>query len=217
MNQIIFTPFNKNENQNLNYEFVNKNNININKNFFKIQLFLSSFTILIMIFTFAFYIFSLEEKEQISNNLIDNYNISKLYANYNANSNKNYYEILGIIEIPKIKVYYPIFSSFNDDLLKIAPCKIYGNLPENYGNLCIAGHNYANSSFFSNINLLNNEDEIYIYDNLNKKYVYIVFDLYEVDASDVSPIYNYSNDIKQLTLITCNNLNSKRIILKAKQ
>ncbi|MCI8621812.1 MAG: sortase [Clostridia bacterium] len=34
-----------------------------------------------------------------------------------------------------------------------------------YGNLCIAGHNYKNDTFFSNISKLNYGDIIEIHDN----------------------------------------------------
>lgn len=123
----------------------------------------------------------------------------------------------GIIEIPKINLYYPIFSYLTEDLLKIAPCKFYGNTPNVNGNICIAGHNYDNSLFFSKISTLSPNDEIYIFDNYGKQYVYLVSHIYEVADSDLSPIFNYEENEKILTLITCNNFNSNRIILKAKQ
>lgn len=49
------------------------------------------------------------------------------------------------------------------------------------------------------------------------KYIYYVYDIYEVKPTNLSPIFNYEKDQKELTLVTCNNLNSSRIILKAKQ
>ena len=101
--------------------------------------------------------------------------------------------------------------------MKIAPCKFYGGNPDENGNLCIAGHNYDNSLFFSNIASLSADDDIFIYDNFGNKYIYKVYDIYEVTPSDLSPIYDYDENLKQLTLITCNNLNSKRIIVRAKQ
>ena len=85
------------------------------------------------------------------------------------------------------------------------------------GNLCIAAHNYDNNLFFSNINKLSNGDEIYFYDRDNTSYTYIVFTCYEVKNNDLSPIFNYSKNEKLLTLITCNNNNGNRIIVKAKE
>lgn len=189
-----------------------------NRRFFKLQFFISSFIFSILIISFVFYFISIKKKEKISTKVIDSYNISKLYSNnyeYNMYDNNN--NIFGIIEISKINIYYPIFSNINDDLLKIAPCKFYGNNLDKNDNICIAGHNYNNSLFFSNIVLLNTNDEIYIYNNLGKKYIYFVSKKYEVKYNDLSPVFDYDQNSRELTLITCNNLNSNRIIVKAKQ
>lgn len=83
------------------------------------------------------------------------------------------------------------------------------------GNLCIAGHNYDNNKFFSKIATLNINDEIFIYDNSNKKFNYLISDIYEVKSDDLSPVYSYDKSKIQVTLITCNNLNNNRIIVKA--
>lgn len=123
----------------------------------------------------------------------------------------------GIIEIPKINLYYPVFSDLTEDLLKIAPCKFYGDSPDVNGNICIAGHNYDNDLFFSKIAILSPNDEIFIYDNNGNQYLYLVYEIYEVSESDLSPIYDYEQNKKILTLITCNNFNSNRIIVKAKE
>lgn len=192
---------------------------NKNKTFFKIQ-FIFSLTILILLVgSIFYYMLYLQKKEKMSNNLIDNYSIYQLYSNYsehNIGNNKNSgNNIFGIIEIPKINVYYPIFSHLNEELLKISPCKFYGDSPKINGNICIAGHNYNNSMFFSNLFLLNINDDIYLYDNCGKKYIYKVFKSYEVHESDLSPIFNYNQSSKELTLITCNNLNNNRLVVKA--
>ena len=162
----------------------------------------------------------MHKKEKSSNNVIDNYNIYKLYSNSYLNksyNNTSQSEFFGVIQIPKINLYYSVFSHLDENLLKVSPCKFYGDSPKTYGNICIAGHNYNNSMFFSNLFLLDNNDEIYIYDANNEKYTYIVFKSYEVIPSDLSPLFDYENNSKELTLITCNNLNSNRLIIKAKQ
>ncbi len=207
MNQILNTKLKQNKKFDKKY-------------FFKFQFILSIVFILILIIIFIFYINSLNQKQKISNSLIDNYNFLKLYSEYtdnNVNNISNNNNLFGIIEIPKINIYYPIFSETTEELLKIAPCKCYGSSLDSNDNICIAGHNYNNSLFFSNINTLNPNDQIFIYDNTGKKYIYAVFDLYEVKHSDLSPIFNYNKNSKELTLITCNNLNNNRIIVKAKQ
>ncbi len=191
-----------------------------NNNIFKFQFILSFIIVIVLILGIMYYVSSINQKEELSHTLIDNYNIAKLYANNNKVSNLEEEvdnNLFGIIEIPKINVYYPVFSTLTEELLKVSPCKFYGETLNTDGNICIAGHNYNNSKFFSNLPLLDFNDEIFIYDNFGRKYVYTVFDFYEVNQSDLSPVLNYEPRSKQLTLITCNNLNSNRFVIKAKQ
>ena len=152
--------------------------------------------------------------------LIDNYSISRLYNNEQPittyEESGTMFSVIGIIEIPKINISYPILSESNDELLKIAPCRISGPIPNEDGNLCIAGHNYDNYKFFSKISSLENGDEIIIYDLYNNKLSYYVFNNYEVLENNLSPLETSDNNSKQITLITCNNLNSNRIIIEAK-
>ena len=92
-----------------------------------------------------------------------------------------------------------------------------GTIPNKEGNLCIAGHNYDNSKFFSKISSLKNGDEIFIYDITGNKESYYVFEQLEVKEDDLSPLIISKDIKKQVTLITCNNLTSNRIIIKAKE
>ena len=123
-------------------------------------------------------------------------------------------EIIGNIQIPVINLSYPFFSSLDNESLSIFPCRFHGDLPPTNSNLCIAGHNYDNGKFFSNLHLLKIDDLINI-DVNNVIYEYSVFKIYEVNELDLSPIYSFESDEMQLTLVTCNNLNKKRLIIKA--
>ena len=211
MNQILVTNFNNKFNNKKGKEY---------KKIFKVQFIISITIIVFAICFFIYYLYSLETSENFSKKIISNYNISTLYSsNGKNNETESLVEnsIFGIIEIPKINIYYPVFSFLSKENLKVSPCKLYGtNLNENT-NICIAGHNYNNDMFFSNIDKLQNGDEIYIYNNNGFKYIYKVFGKYEVKENDLSPIYNYNKNEKTLTLVTCNNLNNNRIIIKAKQ
>lgn len=212
MNQILETNLNNKKNKSYR-----------KKTLFFLQLSFSLFFV-IAISIFIFYNnFNLSRKENYSNQVLENYNIARLYANLNNSvddaSNEidddQIFNIIGIIEISKINLYYPVFSTYSDELLKISPCKFYGPLPGKSGNLCIAGHNYDNDKFFSKISSLSINDEIIIYDNSNNKFSYFVSDIYEVSSDDLSPVYSYDKNNKQLTLITCNNFNNNRIVVKA--
>ena len=221
MNQILITNLN-NDNKKNNNKYDRKNNKIMNnrkenKNFFKLQF---TFSIIIIITAISFsiyYINSLKSNEEISKNLIGNYNIYKLYANTQEQEEASQNNLFGIIEIPKINLYYPVFSTLTEENLKVSPCKFYGTNLKDNTNICIAGHNYNNEMFFSKINELQPNDEIYIYDNTGVKYTYNIQKKYEVKEDDLSPIYDHNKNEKTLTLITCNNLNNNRFIIKAIQ
>ena len=220
MNQILSTNLN-NDNDELNNNLDNIDNTkNSNKmsikKVFKIQFTISIIIIISTISFSTYYIYSLRNKEKISENLIGNYNIYKLYNNVEKEDETTQNNLFGIIEIPKINLYYPVFSTLTEENLKVSPCKFYGDSLEDAGNVCIAGHNYNNDMFFSKINLLEQNDEIFIYNNIGVKYTYLVTENYEVKEDDLSPIINYNQNEKNLTLITCNNLNNNRFVIKAK-
>lgn len=193
------------------------------KRWFKFQFVFSIFIMSCLLLGGGFYFYHLGKKEDFSNRLIANYNISRLYSTP-TKEEKNKSDIskannglFGIIEIPKINLYYPVFSHLSEDLLKVSPCKFYGDTPDVNGNICIAGHNYDNALFFSKISTLSKKDPIHIFDSNGIEYLYLVDTIYEVSESDLSPILNYDPNEKLLTLVTCNNFNSNRIIVKAKQ
>ena len=209
MNQILQTSLNKKFSN--FYKF---------KKFFRFQLFFSVFLIIFITSFIFFNKYKLYKQESYSSQILSNYNIAKLYSDLDtsdiiSNENTENSYIMGIIDIPKLDIYYPIFSNYDDELLKISPCKFFGPQPGKVGNLCIAGHNYDNDKFFSKISNLTINDEIIISNNFNNKFSYFVFDIYEVKSDDLSPVYSYDKNSKQLTLITCNNLNNNRIIVRA--
>ena len=213
MNQILQTSLNSKKNNN------------------KRRIILIQFFISLLLFFFTGFYYGLinykkYQQENYSRIILKNYNITRLYLNYQSNlkkelknniDNNNFHSnIIGVLKIPSINIEYPIFANYDKELLKISPCKFYGSLPGKNGNLCIAGHNYNNKQFFSQIINLKINDIIYLYDSLNKEFKYTVFDNYEVKSDNLSPIYSTPKNSKELTLITCNNLNGNRIIIKAK-
>lgn len=216
MNQILYNKYDNYKNDNSH-----NNSLRLKKfNFFRLSFLLSFILFLFSILLLFFITYSKSQQELLSSKIIEKYKISKLYNNSNTSYNYLLYnnsEILGFIEIPKLNIYYPIFANISDDLLKIAPCRFSGPLPNSNGNLCIAGHNYDNTKFFSKINSLKKEDKIYIYDTNNNQTTYHVYDIYEVNSNDLSPLTVSDSNIKELTLVTCNNFNDNRIIVKAKE
>lgn len=133
-----------------------------------------------------------------------------------ASDGTSYYSI-GVINIPSIKVNYPILSTYSDALLKISVCKFYGPNPNEIGNLCIAGHNYKNSKFFSKVPKLKKGDEIEITDLSGNTVVYEIYDKYIVDPDELQCTSQLTNGKREITLITCTNDNKQRHIIKARE
>lgn len=169
MNQILF-----NENSNHEQIEITSNQSLSNNKFkkiFQIQLILSSIIIFLCILHICFKVYINNKNEITSRKIKDSFNITTLYSNNTVfststvkQSNITSDKIIGIIEIPDININYPFFFDTTDELLKVSPCRFYGPLPNNVGNLCIAGHNYNNNKFFSKLNLLDFNSRIRIYD-----------------------------------------------------
>lgn len=132
-----------------------------------------------------------------------------------ADDGTTYYTI-GVINIPSINVNYPILSTYTDELLKIAPCKFHGPNPNEVGNLCIAGHNYKNSKFFSKVPNLQLGDTIEITDLSGRMLTYTVYDKFIVNPDELECTSQLTDGKKEITLITCTNDNKQRHIIKAR-
>lgn len=137
-----------------------------------------------------------------------------------TNDGAEYYTI-GEINIPSINVNYPILTADNldniDTLLKISVCKFHGANPNQVGNLCIVGHNYKNSKFFSKVPNLNSGDIVQIKDLSGTTLNYVVYDKYIVDPDNVACTSQLTGGKKEVTLITCTNDNKQRYIIKARE
>ena len=214
MNQILTTK----NTEDLNASF-KLNRAKSKSIFLRYQLILST----LFLYFFVVYYFNttyiMHEEEKKSQQLLKAYNITKLYSSINIPEkyipSPNDSLIIGMIEIKKLNIVYPILSDSTDDFLKISPCRFFGPNANEFGNLCIAGHNYDNDRFFSKINTLKNNDIILIYDNTGSVLKYKVFSVYETTNDDNECTRQIEN-IKEITLVTCNNMNGNRIIVKAK-
>ena len=133
-----------------------------------------------------------------------------------SNDGTEYYSI-GVINIPSINVNYPILSTYSDSLLKIAPCKFHGPNPNQVGNLCIAGHNYRNSKFFSKVPKLENGDIIEITDLSGNTVTYAVYDKFIVNPDQLECTSQLTGGRREITLITCTDDNKQRHIIKARE
>lgn len=223
MNQILFG---KNENE-YKPATTNKKSLFSKIHKFKILFILCLFTLVLLICYYLYFWNDLDNKEELSDTLKSSFNIRQLYAQspyYTTSKTLNDYistdssfSVIGLIEISKINISYPILSNINDNLLKIAPCRFYGPLPNEVGNLCIAGHNYKNSKFFSKLKNLKKDDIIKITDLSGKTVEYSIYNKFETNYEDTSCINQNTNNKKEITLVTCNTNKEKRTVVKAKE
>ena len=160
--------------------------------------------IFLAIFTF-FYLRNLINKSNSSKELSKGISITRLYSNYEDyettyDSESEFVPfIIGIVKIDKLKLDYPILSDVSDELLEISPCRFAGPMPNEVGNLCIAGHNYIDNTFFAKISSLIKGDSIYIYDLSGNYLEYFVEKKYEVESSDTSILSQDTNGKRKLT------------------
>lgn len=127
------------------------------------------------------------------------------------------FDCIGIIEIPKIQIKYPIIDanpSFEN--MRVSICKFWGTKLHDIGNFSMAGHHTYDGTMFGNLNQLENEDIIKVTDLSGETIDYIVFDKLVVDPNDTSIVNSVDPNTREITLITCINRNKFRLIIKAR-
>ena len=126
---------------------------------------------------------------------------------------------LGSIEIPKTNVKYPILEKVTKRSLETAVAVVW---PENAtlnkpGNVVIVGHNYRNGVFFSDNKKLSKGDKIYITDLEKNRVAYTIYNIFEASDTDTK-FYNRDTDGKrEITLSTCTDDSSARLIIEARE
>lgn len=231
MNQILKPEINlikENINNNNSNQFYQEKANTNNKNniFYKVQFIISSIICFLFILAFFIRIFNTSNNEQLSDNLMSIYSVSTLYSNttdysttllQTTTSKEESFVpfVIGLIKIDKINLNYPIISKSNKELLNVSLCRFAGPMPNEIGNLCIAGHNYVDYKFFSRLNELNLKDTIKIYDLSGKMVEYSISKIYEVKPDDLSCTSQDTNNKNIVTLLTCNNVSGKRLVVVA--
>lgn len=185
---------------------------------FQLELAFSLLVLLISLFYFPYLIYQESDRNRISHSLLQPYSIAKLYASANVPYEEKVIPdspfVIGTLEIPSLSLTLPVLSEMNDELLKLSACRFYGPMPNQVGNLCIAGHNYNDGSFFSNVPQLSVGDVILFTDTYYHTITYEIYQKYEISAKDISCTNQETNGQKEITLVTCNNFTGNRIIVK---
>ena len=127
------------------------------------------------------------------------------------------YDVVGIIEIPKIDINYVILPKTTVEAMKISVTKFWGPEINEIGNFSIAGHNNWNGTMFGKVKRLEIGDIIKLRDLYNNTVEYKVFDKYSVDPNDISCAESVEPGTREVTLITCTKGHAQRLIVKARE
>ena len=163
----------------------------------------------------------------LDNNTVDNNNTNNggnSGNNGNSSSNgvitktKEGYDVIGLIEIPKTNIKYPIIKQEDVSInsLNVAICNLYGELNKTGQTAVLVGHNFRNGTFFSNNSKLVKGDKIYITDSTGKKITYRVTKKYETSSGDFDyATRQVAENKREISLSTCTNDSKKRLIIWA--
>ena len=131
------------------------------------------------------------------------------------------YDVIGFIEIPATDIEYLIIPDYqssinalNVGIVVLYPSNIGLNEP---GNTVLAGHNYRDGSFFSNNKRLQEGDKIYITDTSGERVEYEIYKKYETSTSDSSYMNRDTEGRREISLTTCTDDTSGRLIIWAKE
>ena len=158
------------------------------------------------------------------NQIIENTEVNSLQSQTTTNTQSTKttqtyrnFNIVGSIQIPKTKIKYPIVDTITPDAVAVAVTQIYGPGLNEIGNTVLVAHNYRNGTFFSNNKKLVNGDKIYITDSNGLTVEYTIYNTYLTPESDFSYATRNTNGKREISLSTCTNDNSKRLVIWAKE
>ena len=165
---------------------------------------------IIVIIGIAIFITFRKPKEKVEENVIP----ANVVEDTRMSDTYEGYKVLGKIKIKKINVEQYILDSKDEKALKSGVVKLYGSSLNNYGNLCIAGHNY--DEMFGKLNELDMGDIITLIEKDNSETEYKIREILSVDPTDLTPLIQDDEKV-ELTLITCDNASTQRLIIKAEE
>ena len=143
--------------------------------------------------------------------------VTKIYPKEEIIEEYKGYDVCAKLEIPVIELETYILKNYSTQALNISVTKFWGVDPNEIGNFCVAGHNFINKNMFRNLKKLNIGDKLMLTDNTIGKIEYEIFDIYTVVPEDTSCLFPIIDGKREITLITCTNDSTKRIIVKARE
>lgn len=160
-----------------------------------------------------------DEETQMQNTNIQDLklNESNKYIVY-ASEDGVEYSVDSILMIPSLQIKYPVLTETSVELLKISINKFWGGEPNTVGNYCVVGHNYSGSGkMFGKLSKIKMGDIVQLQDASGRTIDYSVYNKFIVEPNDVSATSQLTNGKKEITLITCANSGTQRLIVKCRE
>lgn len=128
------------------------------------------------------------------------------------------FKVIGIIKIPIISLEYPILEQTTDDAMKVSISRYWGGDINSYGNVSLAGHNNKITlTMFGKNKNLKIGDSVFLTDLTGTTIEYKIYDSFITDPDDVSILRTTDESVREITLITCTNGRTNRLIHKARE
>lgn len=164
-----------------------------------------------------------EEQNNDANTEIVTPNIQTENIVQNGNSETNSeniykgFPVVGTIEIPKIDLKYVVLEGVSGDAIDVSVAVDSGPGLNKVGNTVIAGHNYRNGTFFSNLKNVSKGDKVYITDSTGTKVAYTVYNISTIAPEDSDYMDIDTNGKREITLKTCTDDTKSRLIVNARE
>lgn len=124
------------------------------------------------------------------------------------------FEVLGKLEIPKIKLSTYILAETDNKSLRTSVTKLCGPNINELGNFCIIGHNYNKKTMFGNLKKIEINDTATLTNVYGQKVEYLVYDIYVIYPNEIECLNQETYGNRELTLITCTTGAIKRLVVK---
>lgn len=194
---------------------------NINKNLIVYKIFL------IMLIIAGIIIFAIIFKKQYNDQVYDKENdeVTKNFHELQEAQNQEQpielqmqgHKVIGIIKIPAIDLEYPIIDKTTKETMRISISKFSGGEINEIGKVALAGHNNYSGTMFGKNKNLKIKDKIYLTDLTRRTIDYEIYNIFVTDPNDTSILETEDKTKRELTLITCKNGRSERLIIKARE
>ncbi len=127
------------------------------------------------------------------------------------------YNVIGLIEIPEIDLEYPIIDRTTKITMATSISRFSGGEVNEYGNISLAGHNNYSGTMFGKNKKLKLKDKVLLTDLTGNTIEYEIYKIFVTNPDDVSILESKDKTIREVTLITCKNGRSERLIIKARE